>query len=296
MKILITGAGGQLGQTIMNSTHDMDHELFFTARKPDMTSVKRCLPLDITDKEKVCKFLSDTSVDVIRNCAGYTDVAKAETDSAEAFRINAAAVANLADAARQYDALLVHISTDYVFDGKSSVPYKEDDKAEPVNEYGRSKLAGEQAVLQSGCRYMIFRTSWLYSIYGRNFFKTIMNKADENSSINVVSDQVGTPTYAGDLMEALFHIIDEGMTDKVGVYNFTNEGVCSWYDFAKQICAETGSLCEVMPCSTREYPSNVIRPSYSVLDKARFKKTFGSDIPHWKDSLSFCVSELEKFG
>ena len=296
MKILITGARGQLGQTIKNSTHGLDHELFFAARIPDSISDQQYVHLDITDRENIHKVLSDNSIDIIINCAGYTDVAKAETDSSETFRINAEAVAELADAARQHDVLLIHISTDYIFDGRSSVPYKEGDNAEPVNEYGRSKLAGERAVLESGCRYMIFRTSWLYSIYGKNFFTTIVRKADEHPVVKVVSDQVGTPTYAGDLVEAIFHIIDEGMTDRQGIYNFTNEGVCSWYDFAKLICKEIGSLCEVMPCNTDEYPTNVNRPSYSVLDKTRIKYTFGLEIPHWTDSLSFCVSEIEKFG
>lgn len=295
MKILVTGSNGQLGQAIMNSTHDLDHEIVFTARTAGSGRLI-VQGLDVTDPEAVARTVRDNDIDVIINCAGYTDVAKAEIEPEKAFLLNEKAVANLAEAARDNGAVLIHVSTDYIFDGRSSVPYGEEDVAEPLGEYGRSKLAGENAVKASGCRYIILRTSWLFSIYGHNFLKTIHRKSGEQSMIKVVSDQIGTPTYAPDLVDAIFHIIDEGMLDKTGVYNFTNEGVCSWYDFAREICEASGSLCNVMPCRTEDYPANVRRPHYSVLDKMKFKDTFGFEIPHWKDSVSFCVSELEKFG
>lgn len=300
MKILVTGSGGQLGRTIMNSSRYMEHEFIFTSHAGERPAAcpegASWACLDITDRESVRRIVAENEAEIIINCAGYTDVAGAEKEPQKAFLINSEAVSYLAQAARETGAMLMHISTDYVFDGYASTPYREDDPASPLSEYGRSKLEGEKAVLASGCRYMIFRTAWLFSPYGKNFVRTIMMKADAQSSISVVSDQIGTPTYASDLVEAIFHIVDEGMLDKEGIYNFTNEGVCSWYDFAKEICAETGSLCVVSPCSTNDYPTNVRRPQYSVLDKRRFKETFGRDIPHWRDSLSFCIKEIEKFG
>lgn len=300
MKILITGAQGQLGQTIMNSTHDTDHELYFTSRSVGQRGVSShlhtLLQLDISDSGAVYKVLKDNEIDIIVNCAGYTDVAKAETESEAAYKANSEAVAILAGAASETGALLIHFSTDYIFDGKTSVPYSEEDIATPLNEYGRSKLAGEGAILKSGCRYMIFRTSWLFSRYGHNFLKTILAKAESQPVINVVSDQIGSPTFAEDLVEMIFHVIDNGMLDRTGIYNFSNEGVCSWYDFAKAICEEAGTLCEVMPCRTEDYPVKVVRPGFSVLDKTKIKKTFSIDIPHWRDSMSFCVAQIEKFG
>lgn len=296
MKILVTGSNGQLGRTIMDSCYDADHEFVFTAHSLRPGNDGRVRQLDITDREAVAQIIKDENIEIIINCAGYTDVLKAETESLEAFSVNASAVSYLAEAARVNNALLIHVSTDYVFDGESSRPYKEDDPAYPVSEYGRSKLAGEEAVMASGCRYLIFRTAWLFSPYGRNFVRTILAKSEQQPVLKVVCDQVGTPTYARDLVDAIFDVIGDGTVGKEGIYNYTNEGVCSWYDFAKEICDLSGTVCTVLPCSTGEYPSNVRRPAYSVLDKTKFKSTFGKEICHWKDSLSFCISEIEKFG
>lgn len=295
MKILITGAHGQLAQTIMHSTQALEHELFFTARtvesNPASDSRYQIGRLDITDADAVLKMVSDNKIDVIINCAGYTNVAKAEIEKAAAFKANAEAVTNLANAAKSNNALLVHISTDYVYDGEAETPYKETDMANPLNEYGRSKLAGDEIVLNSGCRCLIFRVSWLYSPYGNNFFKTILKKSNELPSINVVNDQTGTPTYAPDLVDAVFYAID---SDARGLYNFTNEGQCTWFEFAKEICHQADSKCEVKPCKTEDYPTNVERPKYSVLDKNKFKTTFGKSIPHWKDALVRCLKQTDQ--
>lgn len=284
MKVLVTGACGQLGHTMMKQSAGSVHEFIYTAHHPlaDGTTY-----LDVTDEEAVDKIISDNGVQVIVNCAGYTDVAKAETDETAAFKVNSDAVAVLAEAAEKAGAVLIHISTDYVYDGKSSVPYSEEMMPAPLNAYGRSKLAGENAIIGSGCRYIIIRTSWLYSGYGRNFVQTIRTRSSEQPVLHVVDDQIGTPTYAGDLADFILHIIEEDKLDNQGIYNYSNEGVCSWYDFAHEICELTGSLCEVLPCKTDEYPANVRRPSFSVMDKSKVKKVFGVGIPHWKDSLRF---------
>lgn len=294
MKILVTGSNGQLGQTIMNSVHLEEHEFVFTARAAH-SGRNNVMQLDITDAEAVMRTVRDNGIELIINCAGYTDVAKAETEQDAAFRINSDAVACLAEAARENGALLIHISTDYIFDGKSSVPYVEEDEASPLNVYGRSKLAGEKVLMESGCRYLIIRTSWLFSRYGKNFLKTILDKSEKQSVLNVVADQTGTPTYAPDLVDAVFHIIGKLPSDS-GIYNYSNEGVCSWFDFASEICRAAGRSCIVQPCRTADYPSNVVRPEYSVLDKKKIKADFSLKIPHWKDSVSLCVTEIEKFG
>lgn len=306
MKILITGAHGQLAQTIMNSIHAQEHELIFTARTVGPTADSDARfplgELDITDAESVLEMVSDNEIEVIINCAGYTNVPKAETESEAAFKANAEGVSNLAKAAKVNDALLVHISTDYVFDGKSATPYKETDRTNPLNEYGRSKLAGDEAVMNEGCRYLIFRISWLYSPYGNNFLKTILKKSKELPAISVVNDQTGTPTYAGDLADAIFESISivsrtVAKTDAHkynGVYNYSNEGQCTWYEFAKEICARTGADCKVTPCRTEDYQTNVERPRYSVLDKGKFKSTFGKSIPHWKDALARCLKQTNQ--
>lgn len=301
MKILVTGSRGQLGQTIMNSSHINEHEFIFSAHTANENT--DVLPLDITDQAAVATLIKEKGIELIINCAGYTDVARAETESEKAHLINAGAVANLAKAAKANDATLIHISTDYIFDGNATVPYKETDVAHPISEYGKSKLAGEEEILKEGCRYLIIRTSWLFSRYGKNFVKTILKKAesirqngDITQKISVVSDQVGTPTYAPDLVEAIFEIISNGQLDKEGIYNYSNEGQCSWYDFASEICSQSAKSIKVLPCSTSDYPTNVRRPGYSVLDKTKFKETFHQDIPHWSQSLSKCLMEIEKFG
>lgn len=286
MKIVVTGALGQLGQEIMKLAVGSEHEFVFT----DIRATDNVSLLDITDADAVDAFVGK-DVDVIVNCAAYTDVNKAESDEESARQINAAAAGILASAAAKADALLIHVSTDYVFDGTSTVPYREDCLPAPTGAYGRTKLEGERLVQESGCRYMIFRTAWLYSLSGRNFFLTMVNKTAELPQMKVVFDQTGTPTYAGDLAYLISHIIENGLLDRTGIYHYTDEGVCSWYDFAKEINSLVGHTCNVMPCRTEDYPTPARRPHYSVLDKAKVRETFGIEIPHWRDSLVMAVNE-----
>lgn len=286
MKIVVTGALGQLGQEIMKLAVGSEHEFVFT----DIRATDNVSLLDITDADAVDAFVGK-DVDVIVNCAAYTDVNKAESDEESARQINAAAAGILASAAAKADALLIHVSTDYVFDGTSTVPYREDCLPAPTGAYGRTKLEGERLVQESGCRYMIFRTAWLYSLSGRNFFLTMVNKTAELPQMKVVFDQTGTPTYAGDLAYLISHIIENGFLDRTGIYHYTDEGVCSWYDFAKEINSLVGHTCNVMPCRTEDYPTPARRPHYSVLDKAKVRETFGIEIPHWRDSLVMAVNE-----
>lgn len=286
MKIVVTGALGQLGQEIMKLAAGSEHEFVFT----DIRATDNVSLLDITDADAVDAFVGK-DVDVIVNCAAYTDVNKAESDEKSARQINAAAAGILASAAAKADALLIHVSTDYVFDGTSTVPYREDCLPAPTGAYGRTKLEGERLVQESGCRYMIFRTAWLYSLSGRNFFLTMVNKTAELPQMKVVFDQTGTPTYAGDLAYLISHIIENGLLDRTGIYHYTDEGVCSWYDFAKEINSLVGHTCNVMPCRTEDYPTPARRPHYSVLDKAKVRETFGIEIPHWRDSLVMAVNE-----
>lgn len=286
MKIVVTGALGQLGQEIMKLAAGSEHEFVFT----DIRATDNVSLLDITDADVVDAFVGK-DVDVIVNCAAYTDVNKAESDEESARQINAAAAGILASAAAKADALLIHVSTDYVFDGTSTVPYREDCLPAPTGAYGRTKLEGERLVQESGCRYMIFRTAWLYSLSGRNFFLTMVNKTAELPQMKVVFDQTGTPTYAGDLAYLISHIIENGFLDRTGIYHYTDEGVCSWYDFAKEINSLVGHTCNVMPCRTEDYPTPARRPHYSVLDKAKVRETFGIEIPHWRDSLVMAVNE-----
>lgn len=286
MKIVVTGALGQLGQEIMKLAAGSEHEFVFT----DIRATDNVSLLDITDADAVDAFVGK-DVDVIVNCAAYTDVNKAESDEESARQINAAAAGILASAAAKADALLIHVSTDYVFDGTSTVPYREDCLPAPTGAYGRTKLEGERLVQKSGCRYMIFRTAWLYSLSGRNFFLTMVNKTAELPQMKVVFDQTGTPTYAGDLAYLISHIIENGLLDRTGIYHYTDEGVCTWYDFAKEINSLVGHTCNVMPCRTEDYPTPARRPHYSVLDKAKVRETFGIEIPHWRDSLVMAVNE-----
>lgn len=290
MNILVTGCMGQLGRSFRRSMALGEHECIFT----DVREGEGVTALDITDPEAVSAMIRNHAVDVIVNCAAYTNVNKAEEEEELAFRLNAEAPGILAAAAAKSDAALIHISTDYVFDGCGYRPYTEDMPVAPLSAYGRTKLAGEQAVISSGCRYLIFRTAWLYSIYGGNFVQTIYDKTSSQPVVKVVADQVGTPTFAQDLADTIAAIIDADMLDKTGVYHFTDEGVCSWYDFAKEICDMSGHLCHVMPCRTSDYPSPTKRPHYSVLDKTKIKETFNIEIPHWKDSLAFCLRQMEE--
>lgn len=283
MNILVTGANGQLGNEMRRiSAGSRDHYIF--------TDVAE---LDITDASAVSDMVKGNDVEVIVNCAAYTNVDKAEDDETTADLLNNVAVRNLAEAAAAADALLIHVSTDYVFSGNGCIPYTEDSPVEPLGAYGRTKLAGEKSLAAAGCRYMIFRTAWLYSPFGKNFVKTMRKLTAEKDTLNVVFDQVGTPTYAGDLAALIYKVISERMTDRQGIYHFSDEGVCSWYDFAVEICSLSGNVCDIRPCHSDEFPSKVKRPHFSVLDKTLVKNTFGIGIPYWKDSLKKCIDELK---
>ena len=285
MKVLVIGAKGQLGHEIMCLTKDSDHDFVYADLSGDGDQI---VSLDITDSQQLGDMVSE-DVDVIVNCAAYNDVEKAEEDEQAAMKVNAYAVGLLAEAAKKADALLVHFSTDYVFDGKANTPYTEEDVPAPLSAYGRSKLAGEKAVMESGCRYMIFRTSWLYSRTGRNFFKTMDEKCAGSASLKVVIDQTGTPTNAEDLAGFVVGVIMDGQLDETGLYHYSNEGVASWYDFAKAINDGLGYTCAVHPCRTGEYPAKAERPAYSVMDKTKVKETFGVDIPNWRESLDVFI-------
>ena len=290
MNVLITGAGGQLGQTLARVAYSDANKYIFTARKEDASkSVQR---LDITDFEAVRNFVASNDIDVIVNCASYTAVDKAEDEPELARLINVEAVKNLAEVARENDAVLIHISSDYVFDGMASLPYRDDAEHRPQNVYGATKSASEHVVAASGCRHIVFRTSWLYGVEGNNFVKRIIEKSAELPVLNVIFDQIGTPTFADDLAGLIVMVIEENLLDRQGIYNFSDEGVCSWYDFAREICAQCGHLCDVFPCHTDEYPRKARRPHFSVLDKTAVKKAFGIEIPHWKDSLTVCMGML----
>ncbi len=276
---------GQLGHAVRKLSSGSEHEYVFT----DINDSEGVSRLDITDKEAVRGMVD--GADVIVNCAAYTDVNGAEGNEALAMKVNAEAAGILAEAAREAGALLMHVSTDYVFDGKGNVPYDEDAQPSPVNAYGRTKLEGEKAIAASGCRYMIFRTSWLYSDVGKNFYLTMNRLTAEKPELKVVMDQAGTPTNAYDLAFLICHIIETDMLDKTGVYNYSNDGVCSWYDFAREINNMLGHTCRVEPCRTDEFPSPAQRPQYSVLDKSKVKRTFGVEVPHWRESLQLLIDE-----
>ena len=285
MNILVTGANGQLGCEMRRLGAVSPNNYIFT----DVAE------LDITNADAVMYVAKHYSIDAIVNCAAYTNVDKAESDEAMAELINATAVGNLARAMKEVGGTLFHVSTDYVFGSEGNTPRTEDMPLNPLGVYGRTKLKGEEAILASGCKALIFRTAWLYSEFGNNFLKTMMRLTAEREQVNVVFDQVGTPTYAGDLALAIFSIIEAGVYDgNEGVYHFSNEGVCSWYDFAVEIAAVAGNTgCRVNPCHSSEFPSPVTRPSYSVLDKTKIKETFDIDIPHWRESMEYCVKRIK---
>lgn len=285
MNILVTGANGQLGNCIRNAAKDSKDNFIFT----DVAE------LDITNPEAVRKLVKENDVKVIINCAAYTNVEKAESDAEFAEILNAKAVRNLADAVKANDGTLFHISTDYVFGGSlGNTPRTESEPVNPTGVYGVTKLHGEQEIAESGVKALIFRTAWLYSEYGKNFVKTMLNLTGTKPQLKVVFDQVGTPTYAQDLADAICHIVENRQFDgNEGIYHYSNEGVCSWYDFTKMIAEISGnSECDIQPCHSDEFPSPVVRPSYSVLDKTKFKETFNLSIPYWTESLKKCISGL----
>ena len=283
MNILVTGANGQLGMHFRRLAPRSQHDWCFT----DVEE------LDITDAGAVNAFVDSHAVRLIVNCAAYTNVDRAEEDEAAALRINAEAVGYMAEAMNRVGGMLIHFSTDYVFGGNpNNTPCTEQEVANPTGAYGRTKLAGEQAAAR--CRHLIFRTSWLYSEYGKNFLLTMLRLTAEKPELRVVFDQVGTPTYAGDLARAVFEIVESGAWSvENGIFHYADEGVCSWYDFAHEIARQSGhTQCRILPCHSDEYPSPVKRPPYSVLDKTLFKQTFHQQIPHWTDSLRQCLNNL----
>ena len=314
MNILVTGANGQLGNEMrIVSKGSTDHYIFTDV--VEVEGVGTTL-LDITDLDAIRSMVKAQDVKIIVNCAAYTNVDAAESNQELAEKLNATAPQNLADAMKEVGGLLIHISTDYVFGGDPyNTPCREDQKGSPTGVYGLTKLHGEQNIINSGCEYVILRTAWLYSEFGKNFVKTMLNLTATKPQLKVVFDQVGTPTYAYDLAKAITTILEDYKKEilnsqfsivnysKTGIYHFSNEGVCSWYDFTKMIqmiaseletpeTAETfgtHGACEVLPCHSNEFPSPVTRPAYSVLDKTKIKETFGITIPYWTDSLQKCI-------
>ena len=284
MNVLVTGGCGQLGMSLRRVMADA----IFT----DVVDAPDTVLLDITDLAAIRSMVASEGVEVIVNCAGYTNVDAAESHADAAELLNAKAVENLAVAMKEVGGLLVHISTDYVFGSKYNTPIPEDAVPAPESVYGQSKWHGEEAIRRVGCRSVIIRTAWLYSEFGKNFVKTMLRLTAEKPSLKVVFDQVGTPTYAGDLAEAILHVIpSEASVSQT--FHFTNEGVCSWYDFAKTIAEYAGhNACDIQPCHSDEFPSPVHRPAYSVLDKTKIKETFGLRIPYWTDSLKRCLKNL----
>lgn len=300
MTILVTGANGQLGTEMRLISRGSQDKYIFS----DVNDVEgqETVHLDITDIDAVRKLVTECEVDAIVNCAAYTNVDAAEDNYDLAEKLNAEAPAKLAQVMAERNGLLVHISTDYVFGGADQrTPYREDAVGEPTGVYGVTKLHGENAIIESGCKYVIIRTAWLYSEYGKNFCKTMLSLTSSRPEIKVVADQFGTPTYAADLAVAIYSIVSsrsyEGNT---GIYHFSNEGSCNWHEFASEIYSRARVIaperpeCTVLPCTSDEYPSKVKRPAYSVLDKTLIKETFGLTIPSWEDSLDACLKNLLK--
>lgn len=303
MNILVTGANGQLGNEIRLISKNVKDEFIFTdivTQEGVETTI-----LDITDPKAIESFVFENNIKCIVNCAAYTNVDKAESDESLCYELNSIAPQSLAKAIKKINGLLIQISTDYVFGGDPyNTPCKEDQRGKPTGIYGKTKLEGENNIISIDCDYVIIRTSWLYSEYGHNFVKTMLNLISNKPMIKVVFDQVGTPTYAYDLANAIFAIINDynntssnnskSRYNKRGIYNYSNEGVCSWYDFAKTIARYSGEKsCNIVPCHSAEFPSSVIRPSYSVLDKTKIKQTFDIMIPYWVDSLKTCLCNIK---
>lgn len=295
MVILVTGANGQLGNEMRIVTKgSKDTYIFADVVEADG---QETTILDITDLDAIRKMVKEHGINAIVNCAAYTNVDKAETDKDFCELLNAQAPEYLAIAMKEVKGLLVHISTDYVFGGDPyNTPCKEDQKGTPTGVYGLTKLQGEQNIQKSGVDYLIFRTAWLYSEFGKNFVKTMLNLTASKPQLKVVFDQAGTPTYAYDLAKVIFDVVEfRKYKRNTGIYHFSNEGVCSWYDFTKVIAELAGiTNCDIQPCHSNEFPSPVKRPAYSVLDKTKVKETFGIKIPYWTDSLKTCVHNLTK--
>jgi len=283
MNILVTGSKGQLGSEIQELASEYAYNFFFTDRNN----------LDITDVNAIKTFAEKNAINAIVNCGAYTAVDKAETDEVNANAVNHLAVSNLAQIAKEKNIILIHVSTDYVFDGKNFKPYTEDDTTNPNGVYGKTKLDGENALKEiNPPNAVIIRTSWVYSSYGANFVKTMLRLGKEKESLGVIYDQVGTPTYARDLAKAILDILPNIKNEKVEIYNYSNEGVLSWYDFAKEIMRMAKLNCHINPIETKEYPTPAQRPHYSLLNKSKIKKEFSLNIPYWKDSLDECLIKL----
>ena len=282
MNILVTGANGQLGNEMqVLARENLQHTYFFT----DVQE------LDICDEQAVYAYVSEHKIDIIVNCAAYTAVDKAEDNVELCDKLNNIAPGYLARAAQANGAAMIQVSTDYVFDGTAHIPYTEEEPTCPASVYGSTKLAGEQNVMDHCEKAMVIRTAWLYSIYGNNFVKTMIRLGQERDSLGVIFDQIGTPTYANDLAQAIFAAINKGVVR--GIYHFSDEGVCSWYDFTIAIHRLAGiATCKVKPLHTADYPAKAPRPHYSVLDKTKIKDTFGIEIPHWEESLKRCINQL----
>ncbi|WP_321311716.1 dTDP-4-dehydrorhamnose reductase [Halarcobacter sp.] len=284
INILVTGSNGQLGSEIKALSKDYSYNFFFASKDK----------LDISQKEELEELLDKNNFNVIINCAAYTAVDKAEDDYDNANKINNDAVKNLAQISKEKDIKLIHISTDYVFDGENFRPYVEDDETNPKGVYGETKLAGEKTMVNiNPLNSIIIRTSWVYSFFGNNFVKTMLRLGEQKDSLGVIFDQVGTPTYAKDLAKAILDILPTIKNEKVEIYNYSNEGVLSWYDFAKEIMKMAKLNCKINPLETKDYPTPAKRPHYSLLNKAKIKKDFKINIPYWKDSLDDCLIRLE---
>jgi len=284
MRILVTGSNGQLGsEMVALQAQGTQHQWF----NLDINE------LDITDKNAVEQFVVNNKIDGIINCAAYTNVDKAEEDVALCYKVNRDAPQYLAQAIEKVGGFIIHISTDYVFDGTNNIPYTEQDKPNPVTIYGKSKIEGEQYVCESCKQHIIIRTAWVYSSYGKNFVKTMIKLGKEKPSLGVIFDQIGSPTYARDLAKAIITIVNQGIIP--GIYNFSNEGVISWYDFTKHIHQLANiTSCKVAPIHTADYPTLAQRPHFSVLDKTKIKNTYNIEIPYWRDSLEECIQLLEQ--
>lgn len=304
MNILVTGANGQLGNEMRIVAKESKDKYIFT----DVVEGQETTILDITDLSAIKSVVKANAIQVIVNCAAYTNVDAAESNQELAEKLNAEAPKNLAIAMKEVNGLLIHISTDYVFGGDPyNTPCKEDQKGTPTGVYGLTKLHGEQGIIATNCNYVILRTAWLYSEFGKNFVKTMLNLTSTKPQLKVVFDQVGTPTYALDLAKAISIVVEDyerecaeynhqwSQYTKSGIYHYSNEGACSWYDFTKMIAELVGNAaCDILPCHSDEFPSPVKRPAYSVLDKTKVKQIFGLSVPYWTDSLRKCISNLQK--
>ena len=292
MDVLVTGAKGQLGQEIkkisLNNQFSVEYKFLYT----DVYSEPGTDELDITDLSSVRSYVKNNKINFVINCAAYTAVDKAESEPQKAELINKTGPSNLANVCSEFDIPLIHISTDFVFDGQKKKPYVETDTPNPLSVYGKTKLEGEQEIVKLAKTFIIIRTSWLYSEFGNNFVKTILRLAKEKKELKIVSDQIGTPTYAQDLASVILDIIPKIKNGTKEIFNYSNDGVASWYNFASAIINIKNISCNVISIQTKDYPTVAVRPAYSVLDKTKIKRTFDIKIPEWQDSLKRCLARL----